>query len=106
VIIKAEYRGSGLRRPKKVEGGMRECLHKCDICKREVKEQNYKANEWDSIELGYGKYNTRIFDICPECKPTLNIPTDKMGGHSVGDESVADRLFAIIQEIIAENREG
>lgn len=81
---------------------MRTYLHICDICKKEVIDKNYKPNDWKAIELKYGQYNSRDFDICPECLPKLGIPVDEKGTNSVGNKDVSDRLFEIIEEIIQE----
>lgn len=73
----------------------------CDKCKKEL-ETDVFSNPvgWKRIEIKFEQYNTRSYDLCPECLKTVGWEVQPPNLNSK-DETIQDKLFEIIQEMVA-----
>jgi endogenous inhibitor of DNA gyrase (YacG/DUF329 family) len=78
----------------------------CDKCGKQVKTSYYTdAPGFRAIEIKWNQYRSKKIDLCPECQKKLGIEEEIKNPNYTSEESTADRLYDIIAEIIAENKE-
>lgn len=78
----------------------------CDWCKKESDPNtsmwnDEKVRKWKSLELKYGQYNAKQFDLCPECLEKLGI-IEENKEISVSEPNNYEKLFEIISDIVNE----
>lgn len=85
----------------------------CDKCKKEeTQEGNYiygpQFNKekvgWGVVEIKISQYNHRNFLLCKECRKELGL-LDENERNEPKVESVSDRLFDVISEIVSMNQQ-
>lgn len=79
----------------------------CDWCKKESTPNisvwnDESVRRWKSIELKFGQYNTKQFDLCPECLEKLGVIDESKKEISVSEPSNYEKLFEIISDIVNE----
>lgn len=77
----------------------------CDWCKKEEEySYPYKSTEgWRDISVEFGQYNSRSFNLCPDCLEKLGLVKDNKPikiRESDSYETLYDTLFEVISEII------
>ena len=77
----------------------------CDWCKKEsIPDKSLWNDEsvrkWESVELKFGQYNMKQFDLCPECLKKLGIIEENNKEISVSEPSNYEKLFEIISDIV------
>lgn len=75
----------------------------CDRCKKEI-ETDYWNNpkDWKTIKIEFGQYNSKNYDLCPECLEKLGWK-EKTPNIDTKDQTIHDKLFEVIQEMVAMN---
>ncbi len=80
----------------------------CDSCgqKSDLIEQNCSPKDWQELSFQIKYSMTKRYQLCPLCCKRLDIKPDNTDGRN---ESIADRLLDIIEEIagnVVEERTG
>jgi len=84
----------------------------CDKCKKEETQSNRSyfdesANGWQEILIKISQYESKKYLLCKKCRGELGL-IKEVGAKDVKVESVEEKLFAVICEIVAgelENKE-
>ena len=78
----------------------------CDRCAKEEthanKYFNIIKNEWQEVRFEISQYELKVYLFCVDCRKALGLINEN-SKIPVKVESVADRLFDCISEIVSQN---
>ena len=79
----------------------------CDVCKAEVESNAYEPQGFRRIVLDYGVTSShkKTYHICDDCLRVKFKFEEKLIKETYPNETLADRLFNVMQEVIQENME-
>ena len=81
----------------------------CDRCKKEVTQEGGYFSErsagWQEVKFEISQYEHKTYLFCDDCRKSLGLIKDDPKS-TVEVESVADRLFNCISEIVTSNMQG
>ena len=74
----------------------------CDWCKKEEESKGSysEIKGWKSIKLEFGQYNSRTFDLCPDCLSKLGIIDEAGKQNKITEPTTYEKLFEIISDIV------
>ena len=83
---------------------MRETTFTCDKCHEAHTSDGYRTipTDWREIELKAAQYNYKTYLLCTECQKAIGIYKER-SQKEPPIETIQDRLFAVIEEIVLNN---
>lgn len=77
----------------------------CDLCKKEVIVNYFDDSNFKTVTLEFGQYNKRRYDLCPDCLTKHGLIDTKNKEKPIPDNSIQEKLFEIIAEIVSQVQE-
>lgn len=78
----------------------------CDLCKKEVETPYYGDANFEHVQIRIGNYNKAEHDLCPECLEKHGIIKKDKKVANLSEPTIAEQLYEIIAQIVAENQES
>lgn len=80
----------------------------CDKCKKEETQDGQwfsKGKGWQEVKFEIAQYENKTYLFCNDCRKSLGLVKEQPNS-TVKVETVADKLFDCIAEIVAEQAQG
>lgn len=86
---------------------MKDCNIVCDHCKKVENTGHYTSLPvgWKNIEVKFGQYNHKNYDLCPGCLTSMGLVTETNEAKSISEPTTEEKLFSAIYEMVEMARE-